>query len=97
MKKSNLVSIVIAVLVILIVTVSYKTLKTDAKENTELKGTKYYTSVFIEDGDTLWSIAQNNLPEHTDINDYIKEIKKMNNLNSNQIHTGNKLVIYYYR
>lgn len=97
MKKTNYISMMVVILIIAILTISYKTLKTDAKENTEMKGTKYYTSVFIEEGDTLWSIAKENLPEHTDITQYINELSKMNNLKTDQIHAGNKLVVYYYK
>lgn len=59
---------------------------------------KYYKSVEIMPGDTLWDIAR----EHADTenymntNDYIKEIKRMNSLKSNTIHAGSYLIIPYY-
>lgn len=59
---------------------------------------KYYTSIEIEEGDTLWSIASEYMsPDHYDsINDYIVEIKEMNGISSDTIHSGNHLIVSYY-
>lgn len=58
---------------------------------------KYFTSLEIENGDTIWDIAKQNMTEEYDsINDYIKEIKQCNNLSSDHITTGHYLLIPYY-
>lgn len=59
---------------------------------------KYYTSVTIEPGDTLWSIADTNYADGYDNHsDYIKEVMHINHLESSeQIISGTSLVIPYY-
>ena len=60
--------------------------------------TKYYTSIQIQEGDTLWSIAENYMTEEYDsIQDYIDEVSMINSLNSKTIHTGQYLNIPYYK
>lgn len=58
---------------------------------------KYYTSVTIRPGDTLWSIAEEYMPEDdTDTKKYIEEIMELNHLHSFKIHSGGSLVVPYY-
>lgn len=58
---------------------------------------KYYTSICVESGDTLWSIAQEySLEEKGSIAEYIQEIKKINGLKGDEIRTGEYLTIVYY-
>lgn len=71
-------------------------LKTNAKENQEAS-TKLYTSLMIEEGDSLWSIAEANKPDDVSVHEYIKHIKKINQLSTDDIHAGNFLTIYYYK
>lgn len=62
-----------------------------------LARTKTITSVEIQQGDTLWSIAKDHITdEYNDINDYIEEIMYTNNLNSDKIHAGNHIIVPYY-
>jgi len=58
--------------------------------------TKYYTSIEIKNQDTLWDLAKeyNNGRESQD--DYINNLMSINNLNSDTIIKGEKLIIYYY-
>lgn len=58
---------------------------------------KYYTCVEIAQGDTLWSIASNYItPEYDTVQEYIAEIKELNQLGSDDIHSGQYLTIPYY-
>lgn len=58
---------------------------------------KYYTSVMVENGDTLWSLADTYMEgSDTDKNDYIKEIKDLNQLQNDEIHAGQYIVLAYY-
>ena len=55
-------------------------------------------SVMINNQDTLWGIAQKYFTsEYEDINHYIDVIMNANNLTSTTIHSGNYLIIPYYR
>lgn len=69
-----------------------------AEENSENNtGIKYYTSVSVEDGDSLWSIAtEYRTAEYSSIDQYIDEIKSINNLKNDKIKTGETLIVSYY-
>jgi len=57
---------------------------------------RYYTSIRIEQGDTLWSIAQEYKLDSESTRDYVDEVMEMNSLSSEQITAGKSLMIYYY-
>lgn len=58
---------------------------------------KYYTSIEVEPEDTLWSIADTYMSEeYGDRSDYIAEIRRLNQIDENQIHSGQHLVIPCY-
>jgi LysM repeat protein len=46
------------------------------------------TLVDVEQGDTLWSIAQTYAPSGTDVRDYINHIKKLNELRTATLQVG---------
>lgn len=57
----------------------------------------YYTSIQIESGDTLWTIAEEYMcSEYDDVNDYINDVKQINNLHTDVIHAGAYLLVPYY-
>jgi membrane-bound lytic murein transglycosylase D len=58
--------------------------KPTVKQEVVINGTKYHV---VQPGDTLWEISK------TYSNISIEQIKKMNNLKSNNIKPGQKLVI----
>ena len=60
-----------------------------------------YKVVKIKNGDSLWSIAKENMDNTNDsgfinIYQYIHEIKRCNNMKSNQINAGCYLMVPYY-
>lgn len=56
-----------------------------------------YKVVQIEEGDSLWSIAQDNMdPGFSDIHEYIREVRRCNQLDSDTITAGNYLMVPYY-
>ena len=58
---------------------------------------KYFKSIEIQPGDTLWSIAEEYMSDdYESVADYIKEVKFMNNIEDSRITTGNYLVVPYY-
>lgn len=58
---------------------------------------KTITSIEIQQGDSLWSIAKTHMTdEYNDINDYIEEIMYTNSLSSDKIHAGNHIIVPYY-
>ena len=58
---------------------------------------KYYTSISIQPGDSLWSIACRYSDGHySSIQEYITELKIINNLDSDTIHAYEYLLIPYF-
>lgn len=69
----------------------------NAKSNEETVFYKYYTSIQVESGTTLFSIAEEYRGEHYDsVNKYIEEVMRMNSLHDEKIIAGQHLIIPYY-
>ena len=72
--------------------------RTKAQSSDEEIFYKYYKSVTIESGDTLWDFAQQYCDSHYDsYQDYVDEVMNMNTLSeSENITTGQNIIIPYY-
>lgn len=58
---------------------------------------KYYTSIAVKKGDTLWSIAAEHMTEeYSHIEDYIEEVRTLNHLPDHGVYAGEYLTIPYY-
>ena len=59
---------------------------------------KHYKCITITEDDTLWTIAEENYSEEYDsYEDYIDEVKFINNLTNDTIYNGATLVVPYYQ
>ena len=67
-----------------------------SKASNEVNTYKYYTSIEVQKGDTLWTIAQQYAGDDADYASYIEEVKDMNQLTSDTIHAGEYLTVSYY-
>lgn len=68
-----------------------------AQDKDVFEKTKYYKSVEIVSGDTLWALAQTYMDDNYEcVQDYIDEIKEINNLFDDKIHEGQYLTVPYY-
>lgn len=58
---------------------------------------KYYTSIQVKQGESLWSIAGNYMTsDYSDRDAYMEEVRSLNHLSSDDIHAGEYLLIPYY-
>ena len=59
---------------------------------------KYVKSILIESGDTLWSIAERfaDREHYSNYFEYMNEVKRLNNLHTDRIKSGNHLMVVYY-
>ena len=58
---------------------------------------KYYKSVRVESGDTLWTIADEYIADfNIDKQEYIAEICSLNDICEDEIHAGDYVVVAYY-
>lgn len=64
---------------------------------TECVNKKYFTTIEVQDGDTLWNIAQNYITdEYSDTEDYLNEVRMINHIIGDEITSGCYLTIPYY-
>lgn len=57
---------------------------------------RYYKNIEIHSGDSLWKIAEMYNNSDMDIREYIYEIKKINGMRSDDIRSGDSLIIVYF-
>ena len=87
------VAVFAAICMILICAVSYSSINSSASD-----GFKYYTSVTVQAGESLWDIAADHMDGHYDSRDsYIAEVRSINHLDEvGTIIAGQTLIIPYY-
>lgn len=75
----------------------YAIMNTLAGETEGLAVNKYYTSIEIQQGDSLWSVAGTYLENsRMTTSQYVKELKTINGLKEDTIHSGQYLTIMYF-
>lgn len=58
---------------------------------------KYYTSIRVEKGDTVWSLADKyNMGTDVTKQDYVDEVCQLNSLNDGKLTAGQYIVVVYY-
>ena len=87
----------IAVLIFATGFLSHSVLVSMAGEE-ESSAIRYYKSIRIENGDNLWTIAdQYRQGSPMSVEEYVKELKQMNNLREDTIHAGQYLTVVYFQ
>lgn len=87
-------SVLAVIVMVLVCTISYDSI--ESKANT---GYKYYTSVTVGAGETLWKIADNYIDYdyYKDKSSYISEVCSINHLDDEgSITAGEMLILPYY-
>ncbi len=75
------------------------TVITFAKSKETKAPVKEYISIQVQSDDTLWTIAEEKIDGFSiERTDYINEVKQINHLSSDQIHTGDYIIVpaYHY-
>ena len=93
-NRFYVLSIAVVALLAMTIILSHS-LKTNAGER-RTSSDRLYSSILIEEGDSLWSIANEYKPADVSTQEYIHSLKKINNITSDNIQSGNYLIIYYY-
>lgn len=96
--RRNILTLIMSVIAVVIASISFLSFSTEANDMEHQPSYKYYKSIEISKGDTLWSIANDNFdPDHyKNIYDYVAEVKKMNALASDTIIAGSYIIVPYY-
>lgn len=97
-RRKNVLLFVLAFSLALSLSTSLGSFLSKAKEHNAHAEYKYYASIPVSEGDTLWSIARAHMGDHYDtVEDYIRELRQINSLNGDDsIKTGMYLVVPYY-
>lgn len=94
-EKLTIMIVMLILLSVLVCSITFGSIHTQAASAETAY--KYYTSIRIEPGDSLWSIASSYISaDYEDMNDYIKEICEINHISQDDIHSGQYLTIPYY-
>lgn len=97
MQKRQILAALLTLCLIIVLSFAVSGFSSNAKTETDDEICKYYKSIMIERGDTLWSIALQNMhSDDGDIISYIEEVMRMNNLQNDNITEGMYLVIPYF-
>ncbi len=93
----NRTIILIGLILVCSIILSLGIITTKVTAERALEREKTVTTVKIEKGDSLWSIASQYITdEYKDMNVYIEEIKFSNGLTSDTIHEGRYIIVPYY-
>lgn len=88
-----------ALVLVLGISVFYGTNLVDAHDSSDsvTPEKKYYKSIQITSGDTLWNIAEEYMnDDYESVSEYINEIKRINGLISDDIQEGQYLTVAYF-
>ena len=95
-RKLVVVSGLTLCLIILLV-ITFGSFLSKAQDNEdEVIYYKYYTSIEIQPGDTLWDLADEYLENYESKEVYIKEVSQLNSIKNGKIISGQNLIMPYY-
>ena len=97
-RACNFYSVLIGALILLIFCMGLGTFIASAHENTEDTIVyKYYKSIQIQPGDTLWDIAAEYGPADRDIRSVIWDICEINGISAEQLTAGQRIIVPVYQ
>ena len=89
--------VALAAALVLIFTLSYHAIVSNATEADAEVSYKYYKSIEISYGDSLWAIADTYAGEqYASAKDYIEEVMHINHLSDDTLIAGQYLIVPYY-
>ncbi len=96
--RRRIVLSVLALFMTFVFALSYNTIVSQATEETSDVTYKYFTDYEVSIGDTLWSIAQENIDYefYDSISDYVAEVAAINRLKDDTIKVGQTLIVPYF-
>ena len=96
-QKRQILTAFFTLCLIIVMSFAISSFSSNAKTEIEDEVCKYYKSVIIQKGDTLWSIASQNMDSgYDDISSYIEEVMRMNGLRDDRITEGMYLIVPYF-
>ena len=97
-RRGRIVSFIAGALFATVVLVIMFLLSARTASAENIVSERIYRSVRIEADDTLWDIAEREMDSSwSEKRDYIKEVERINNINSDNISAGDYLILPYSR
>ena len=95
--RSNFILTIASVILVAILAFSLNGFDSAAQDKDTVITYKYFASITVEYGDTLYSLAE----EYTEgydieLSKYVKEVQYINHLEDEQICSGQQLIVPYY-
>lgn len=96
--RRNIIILILSVLLAVALSILFISFSTQANDTKHQPSYKYYKSIEVSKGDTLWSIAKNNIDSrhYKSTREYVAEVKKLNSLPTDNIIAGSYIIIPYY-
>lgn len=97
--RRKCMTLLMTICLVIICAVSYHSINTSASSGEEEVNFKYYTTITVSHGETLWDIADDYIDykEYDDKNQYIAEVQNINHLDDDcVIKAGQILVVPYF-
>ncbi|MDE5695853.1 MAG: LysM peptidoglycan-binding domain-containing protein [Lachnospiraceae bacterium] len=96
--RNHIMAVLLSLVLILAISLLFISFSTEANDMEHQPSYKYYKSIEISKGDTLWSIANDNFDSahYKNIHEYVTEVKKLNSLTSDNIVAGSHVIVPYY-
>lgn len=95
-RNKAILIITLSFIAVILICLSFNSISTEASDPDHKPVFKYYKSLEVKQGDTLWSIAQEYKNDQCTVYEYVSEVRKINSLPSDQIKSGNCIIVPYY-
>ena len=92
----KLVLIMVLLCIAVITAVGSIMITSATEKRNEPSDVRLYSSITLQDNDTLWNLAKKYHGDDESVDEYIANIKVMNGLKGSMIHTGKNITYYYY-
>ena len=96
--RKNFFMCILTVMLVISLSLIFFDFGTKAQSSDAEISYKYYKSVTVQEGDTLWNYAEQygNSEYYDNKQDYIDEVMKMNALTDTEITSGQNIILPYY-
>lgn len=87
-NRHNFIMIGVVLMVVLILVFS-SIARASSNGNPNTGRAKVYSSIYVHEGDTLWTIAEAYMSEeYSSVDQYVNEVKQINHIGSRSLHAG---------
>ena len=96
--RKNMALLIVAVVLFSVFTIVFGSIFANAESQDNERKFKYYTSIEVKYGESLWSIAEAYIDRdfYDSISDYIDEVMQINRLLDENIRAGQYIIVPYF-